>query len=64
MIKRMEQAARILGLKEVSSFTSLLNVPSERVMQRIGMVRSAEFDQPKVPVGHPLRRHVLYIKQL
>lgn len=56
----LDQAVRVHGLEKVSSFTSLLNTPSERVMQRIGMVRWGEFDHPRVPVDHPLRRHVLY----
>jgi hypothetical protein len=31
-------------------------------MQRLGMTRDAaeDFDHPAVPVGHPVRRHVLY----
>ena len=31
-------------------------------MQRLGMVQddAAGFDHPRVAVGHPLRRHVLY----
>lgn len=51
-----------LGLDEIVSFTSTLNVPSMRVMERIGMTRdpAEDFDHPRVPVGHPLRRHVLY----
>jgi ribosomal-protein-alanine N-acetyltransferase len=48
------------GLKEIYSFTAVLNTPSERVMQRIGMTKVGEFDYPKVEEGHPLRKHVLY----
>ncbi|MCA9177767.1 MAG: GNAT family N-acetyltransferase [Planctomycetales bacterium] len=50
-----------LGLDEVVSFTSTGNVRSRRVMERIGMARdeAGDFDYPKLPVGHPLRRHVL-----
>lgn len=33
---------------------------SERVMQKIGMVKSKEFDHPLVSPDHPLCRHVLY----
>jgi ribosomal-protein-alanine N-acetyltransferase len=31
-------------------------------MEKIGMTRSPDddFDHPKLPEGHPLRRHVLY----
>lgn len=51
-----------LGLGEIVSFTSRLNVPSIRVMERIGMTRDPadDFDHPRVPEGDPLRRHVLY----
>lgn len=50
-----------LGLAEIVSFTSLLNLRSRAVMQRIGM-RNAEqdFDHPALADGHPLQRHCLY----
>jgi RimJ/RimL family protein N-acetyltransferase len=48
------------GLDEIVSFTALTNVRSIAVMERLGMTRSGEFDHPRVPEGHPLRRHVLY----
>jgi RimJ/RimL family protein N-acetyltransferase len=53
---------RRLGLDEVVSFTVPANVRSRRVMEKIGMTRSAgdDFDHPRLPEGHPLRRHVLY----
>jgi RimJ/RimL family protein N-acetyltransferase len=49
-----------LGVDEVWSMTAVVNVPSQRVMQRLGMVRWAEFEHPRVPEGHPVRPHVLY----
>ena len=52
------------GIEEIYSFTATLNIPSERVMQKIGMVKEGEFDHPNVPVGHELRRHVLYRAKL
>ena len=50
------------GLKEILSFTSVGNLRSQRVMQRIGMVRdpAGDFEHPAVPSGHPIRPHVLY----
>ena len=57
-------AAMARGLQEVdriTSFTSLTNQRSWRVMERIGMVRDSEFDHPRVPEGHRIRRHVLYV---
>jgi RimJ/RimL family protein N-acetyltransferase len=51
-----------LHLDEIVSFTPPANLPSRRVMEKIGMTRTPEddFDHPKLPAGHPLRRHVLY----
>jgi RimJ/RimL family protein N-acetyltransferase len=51
-----------LRLNEIVSFTSGLNEPSWRVMERLGMSHdpAGDFDHPRVPVGHPLRPHVLY----
>ena len=48
------------GLSEVYSFTSLLNLPSQKVMQKLGMKFIKEFDNEKVPADSPLYRHVLY----
>ena len=51
-----------LLLEEVVSFTVPLNRRSRAVMERLGMWRDAagDFDHPRLPAGHPLRRHVLY----
>lgn len=50
-----------LGLDEIVSFTSVLNLRSIGVMERLGMRRDArdDFEHPNVPDG-PLRAHVLY----
>jgi RimJ/RimL family protein N-acetyltransferase len=51
-----------VGLREIVSFTVPMNLPSIRVMERLGMTRNPDddFDHPGVPAGHPYRRHVLY----
>ncbi len=49
-----------LGLQEIVSFTVPANVRSRRVMEKLGMRLDAEFEHPRLPEGHPLRRHVLY----
>jgi RimJ/RimL family protein N-acetyltransferase len=51
-----------LGLDEVVSFTVPANQRSRRVMERLGMMHDAadDFEHPDVPVGHPIRPHVLY----
>ena len=49
------------GLGEIVSFTTVANLRSRAVMERLGMRRDADdFDHPSLPDGHPLRRHVLY----
>ena len=50
-----------VGLDEIVSFTTLANLPSFAVMQRIGMSRdpAEDFDHPRLEVGHPQRRHLL-----
>jgi RimJ/RimL family protein N-acetyltransferase len=52
----------VIGLDEIVSFTTPANVRSWKVMERIGMTRDPadDFDHPMIPVGHPMRRHVLY----
>jgi RimJ/RimL family protein N-acetyltransferase len=64
-----EAARRVLstafaghGLAEIVSFTSRANVRSQAVMRRIGMTHDPadDFDHPRLPPGHPLRRHVLW----
>jgi len=51
-----------LGLEEIVSMTAPVNLRSRRVMEKIGMTRNEadDFDHPRVPDGHPLKRHVLY----
>lgn len=52
----------VIGLEEIVSFTVPANARSRRVMEKIGMTHDPadDFDHPLLPVGHPLRRHVLY----
>jgi ribosomal-protein-alanine N-acetyltransferase len=58
----LHEAFHTLGLAEIVSFTAETNLPSRRVMEKIGMSHDPrdDFDHPKLPTGHPLRRHVLY----
>jgi ribosomal-protein-alanine N-acetyltransferase len=48
------------GLKEIVAITTFSNTSSMRVMEKLGMTRTIEFDHPLVPEGHALRRHILY----
>ncbi|MCA0935990.1 GNAT family N-acetyltransferase [Vibrio alginolyticus] len=59
--KALEFAFEVLDVPTVYAFTTLHNVPSQRVMQKIGMVDTKQdFNHPKVENGHPLERHCLY----
>ncbi len=49
-----------VGLEWIVAVTALGNTASVRVMERLGMTRTIEFDHPNLPEGHPLRRHILY----
>jgi RimJ/RimL family protein N-acetyltransferase len=51
-----------LVLDEVVSFTTVGNLPSQKVMQAIGMQYDPadDFDHPRLALDHPLHHHVLY----
>ncbi len=49
-----------LQLPEIVAFTVTANKRSRRVMEKIGLAFSEEFDHPLMPKGHPFERHVLY----
>jgi len=51
---------RELGLAEIVSYTTLRNARSIAVMERLGMRRDIEFEHPLLPVGSPVRSHILY----
>lgn len=50
------------ALREIAAYTVPANLPSRRVMERIGMTHDPadDFDHPTLPEGHPLKPHVLY----
>lgn len=46
---------------EIVAFTAVGNVPSQRVMERIGMERASDlFEHPSIAEGSPIRMHCLY----
>lgn len=49
-----------LNLEEIVSFTTLGNVRSRAVMERLGMRPAGMFEHPHVPHDSPLRMHCLY----
>jgi RimJ/RimL family protein N-acetyltransferase len=50
------------ALREIVSFTSVSNLRSRKVMERLGMRHDTrdDFEHPLLAEGHPLRPHVLY----
>ena len=50
------------GLHEIVSYAVPANTRSRMVMERLGMSHDEadDFDHPRFPTGHRLRRHVLY----
>jgi RimJ/RimL family protein N-acetyltransferase len=53
-----------LDAPEVVAWTTVPNIPSQRVMQKLGMTTDPvdNFIHPKAPPDHPLGPHVLYRK--
>ena len=58
--KEVLKLAKKKGLSKLYSFTAKQNIPSERVMQKIGMTKVGEFEHPNLPKESPLLLHVLY----
>ena len=56
----LAHAFEALGLPEIVSFTVPGNTRSRRVMEKLGLRYSEDFEHPKIDPQHPLRRHVLY----
>jgi RimJ/RimL family protein N-acetyltransferase len=51
-----------LDVDEIIAMTIPENLRSQRVMEKLGLVRdpTADFDHPRIAEGHPRRRHWLY----
>lgn len=57
----MKVAFEHLGLSEVYSFTSVENLRSRAVMERLYMLNTHKnFEHPDIPLGNQLREHVLF----
>lgn len=48
------------NFKEILAFAVPQNIPSSRVMEKVGMKHIGEFEHPMVEEGHELRKHLLY----
>ena len=58
----LRHAFETLQLRELVAITTPANLPSRRVLEKIGMkhLQELNFEHPRVPEGHPLRAHLLY----
>jgi len=58
----MRYGFEVLGLTEIVANTATHNTNSRRVMEKLGMDHDAQddFNHPRMPENHPLRRQVLY----
>lgn len=60
--RALQFAFEELALDAVYSFTAQVNMPSQRVMIKVGMENTGEeFNHPKLERGHELERHRLYV---
>ncbi len=61
-IASLDYGFKVLKLPEIISFTSVSNIRSQAVMERIGMHHDPkdDFNHPKLSNEHKLSRHVLY----
>lgn len=51
---------KTLNIKDIYAFTAQINLPSQNVMEKIGMEKALDFNHPLVPRDNPLYPHVLY----
>jgi RimJ/RimL family protein N-acetyltransferase len=58
----LEFGFSVVKLPEILAWTTADNIASRRVMEKLQMSHdpAEDFDHPRLPAGHPLRRHVLY----
>lgn len=63
-LKVLHYAFHTLKFEEIVSFTTVKNVRSRRLMERLKMThdQNDDFEHPKLSKMHPLRLHVLYRK--
>lgn len=51
--KAVLKLAKAAGIKRLYSFTAKVNIPSERVIQKIGMAKAGEFAHPETSLHLP-----------
>lgn len=61
--KALQFGFQNLDLQQIVAFTSIYNQRSERLMQRLQMVKQRTFRHPHIPQDNVLSEHVLYALQ-
>ena len=56
-----DYALNHLRLPALTAYTSYPNLPSQKLMQRMGMHASLSFHHPMLPLQHQLNRHIAYL---
>jgi len=59
----LQYGFEVQGLDNIIAMTAVINKPSERVMQKLGMRYSGNFMHPKLAATDRLCEHVLYQMQ-
>ncbi len=59
-LRCLQYSKEVLNFSTVYSITPIPNVKSERIMKKIGMHKTGEFDHPKLQKETWLTRHVIY----
>jgi len=64
-VQALEYGFTKLRLREIVAFTTVSNLRSIRLMERLGFKRDldGDFEHPAVPVGNPFRHHLLFRKR-
>ena len=58
--KVVSYAFHELKLKQLVAFTTVANLRSRKVMEKLGMRKEGDFEHPNIPIGNSMRPHVLY----
>ena len=56
-----DYALNHLRLPALTAYTSYPNLPSQKLMQRMGMQATVSFHHPMLPLQHRLNRHIAYV---
>lgn len=52
-----------MNVETIYSVAPVINIPSQKVMNKLGLERIGEFDHPKIDPSHPTRKCALFKKR-